>query len=48
LAEGIETFFKTPEVYEEMKPRCRELAETHYSWDSVVKRTEQEFLKVLD
>jgi glycosyltransferase involved in cell wall biosynthesis len=45
LAEGIEIFLKAPEVYTEMKSQCRDLAESNYSWDAVVNRTEQEFLK---
>ena len=47
LAEGIETFLKTPEIFWEMRSRCRNLAETRYSWETVVKRTEQEFRKAI-
>jgi glycosyltransferase involved in cell wall biosynthesis len=47
LAEGIETFLKTPEIFWEMRPRCRDLAETRYSWETVVKRTEQGFRKAI-
>ena len=47
LAEGIETFLKTPEIFWEMRSRCRDLAETRYSWETVVKRTEQEFRKAI-
>ena len=46
LAEGIETFLKTPEIFKEMSSRCRHLAETNYSWEQVVKQIEQEFIKV--
>jgi glycosyltransferase involved in cell wall biosynthesis len=45
LAEGIENFLKAPEVYREMKSKCRELADSQYSWETVVKKTEQVFLK---
>ncbi|MBT6408122.1 MAG: glycosyltransferase family 4 protein, partial [Nitrospina sp.] len=46
LAEGIETFLKTPEIFLEMKSRCRDLAVTRYSWDTVVKKIEQEYFNV--
>jgi glycosyltransferase involved in cell wall biosynthesis len=46
LAEGMEAFLKCPETYWEMRSRCRNLAETNYSWETVVKKLEQEFLKV--
>jgi glycosyltransferase involved in cell wall biosynthesis len=45
LAEGMETFLKSPEIYREMKSKCRDLADSHYSWETVVKRIEQEFIK---
>lgn len=45
LAEGMETFLRTPEMFQEMRPQCRELAETRYSWDAVVEKTEQEFIE---
>ena len=47
LAEGIENFLKTPETFRKMKPRCRGIAESQYSWETVVKKIEQEFIKVL-
>jgi len=47
LAEGIETFLKAPEVFREMRAKCRNLAETRYSWETVVKRIEQEFIKTI-
>ena len=47
LAEGIETFLKAPEIFQEMGSRCRDLAETNYSWEQVVKLMEQEFIKVV-
>ncbi len=47
LAEGIENYLKTPEVFAAMRAKCRHLAETRYSWEAVVERTEQEFMKAV-
>ena len=48
LAEGIETFLKAPEHFREMRFKCRNLAQTQYSWDTVVKKIHLEFIKALD
>jgi glycosyltransferase involved in cell wall biosynthesis len=47
LAEGIETFLKAPENFREMRSQCRDLAQAQYSWGTVVKKIEQEFIKAL-
>jgi glycosyltransferase involved in cell wall biosynthesis len=47
LAEGIETYLRTPEIFREMRSKCRQVAETHYSWETVVEKTEQEFIKAV-
>ncbi len=47
LAEGIETFLRDPETFKEMRSKCRGIAEDQYSWEMVVKKIEQEFLKAL-
>jgi len=46
LAEGIETFLKAPKIFMEMRSRCRDLAETRYSWETVVKKIEEEYIEV--
>jgi glycosyltransferase involved in cell wall biosynthesis len=48
LAEGIETFLKAPENFQKMRSKCRNLAQTQYSWGTVVKKIHQEFIKALD
>lgn len=47
LAEGIETYLKSPEIFREMSSKCRKVAETQYAWETVVERTEQEYKKVV-
>ena len=47
LAEGIETFLKAPENFRAMRSKCRNLAQTQYSWGTVVKKIHQEFIKAL-
>lgn len=47
LAEGIKTFLKAPETFEEMRSKCRDVAQAQYSWGTVVKKIEQEFIKAL-
>lgn len=47
LAEGIETFLRTPETFREMRSKCRDVAQAQYSWGTVVKKIQQEFIKVL-
>ena len=47
LAEGIEKFLKAPENFREMRSKCRNLAQTQYSWGTVVKKIHQEFIKAL-
>jgi glycosyltransferase involved in cell wall biosynthesis len=48
LAEGIETFLKAPLNFQEMRSKCQNLAQTQYSWETVVKKIHQEFIKVLN
>jgi glycosyltransferase involved in cell wall biosynthesis len=48
LADGIETFLKAPENFQEMRSKCRNLAQTQYSWETVVKKIHQEFIKALN
>jgi glycosyltransferase involved in cell wall biosynthesis len=48
LADGIKSFLKAPETFREMRSKCRDIAEARYSWETVVKKIEQEFLKTLD
>ncbi|MBC8288319.1 MAG: glycosyltransferase family 4 protein [Nitrospinae bacterium] len=47
LAEGIETFLRSPETFQEMGSKCRELAVAQYSWETMVKKIEQEFIKAM-
>jgi len=47
LAEGIETFLKAPETFEEIRSKCLNVARAQYSWGTVVKKIEQEFIKAL-
>lgn len=47
LAEGIESFLKAPETYQDMGSKCRNVAVSQYSWETVVERTEQEFIKTI-
>lgn len=47
LAEGIETFLRTPETFREMRSKCRDVAQAQYSWGTVVKKIQQEFIKAL-
>jgi glycosyltransferase involved in cell wall biosynthesis len=47
LAEGIETFLNAPEIFKAMRSKCRNIAETQYSWEMVVKKIEQEFIKAI-
>ena len=47
LAKGIETFLKFPKIYYELKPKCRDLAMAQYSWETVVQKIEQEFIKLV-
>ncbi len=46
LAEGIETFLRAPEKFGEMRSKCRDLAQARYSWETVVEKIEQEYLKI--
>ena len=45
LAKGMEHFLNNPEYYSQLKFKCRETAETNYSWEKVTDQTEQEFIK---
>ena len=47
LAKGIESFLKNPDTFREMKSKCRGIAEAQYSWETVVKKIEQEFINTL-
>lgn len=47
LAEGIESFLKAPESFHELSAKCRGIAEAEYSWETVVKNIEQEFINTL-
>jgi glycosyltransferase involved in cell wall biosynthesis len=47
LAVGIEIFLKSPETFQGIKSKCRLLAADQYSWETVVKRIEQEFLQAI-
>ena len=47
LAKGIETYLKSPKVFYSMKPKCRDLAVAQYSWETVVQKIEQEFIKII-
>ena len=43
LAEGMEHFLSHPEHYSGLKSKCREIAEAHYSWETVTDQIEEEF-----
>jgi glycosyltransferase involved in cell wall biosynthesis len=47
LAEGIEIFINSPETFHKMRTKCRNLAANQYSWETVVKEIEQEFIKTI-
>jgi glycosyltransferase involved in cell wall biosynthesis len=47
LAEGIEIFLKAPESFFEIKSKFRDVAQTQYSWGTVVQKIQQEFTKTL-
>ena len=47
LAEGIETYLKSPKIFQEMRSKCRDLATAQYSWETVVQKIEQEFIKAM-
>jgi glycosyltransferase involved in cell wall biosynthesis len=47
LAEGIETFLKAPDIFREMRFKCQHVAQTQYSWGTVVNKIHQEFIKAL-
>ncbi|MZH41840.1 MAG: glycosyltransferase family 4 protein [Nitrospinae bacterium] len=46
LAEGIESFLKDPELFYGMSTKCRDIAETRYSWNTVVEKIEKEYIEV--
>lgn len=47
LAEGIKNFLNDPDTFREMSSKCRDIAETQYSWETAVGKIEQEFIKIL-
>jgi len=48
LAEGLETYLRSPKIFSAMRPQCRQIAQTQYSWETVVERIEQEFIQAVD
>ena len=47
LSKGLETYLKSQKVFYSMKSKCRDLAVAQYSWETVVQRIEQEFIKLI-
>jgi len=47
LAEGMESYLKDPAIFENMRSKCRSVAEDQYSWEMVVNVMEREFRKAL-
>ena len=45
LADGIEGFLEDPELFQGMGPKCRKVAETQYSWETVVEKIEKEYIE---
>ncbi len=48
MARRIESFLNNPESFQKLKFKCRELVETHYGWEQVVDRIEEEFRLLLN
>ena len=46
MAKGIAHYLLNPEKYINLKSKCRETAEKHYSWERVTDQIEKIFTKI--